>query len=80
MASMAGHPHGGLTHAAAIPTPHYAASPILGSPVAPSTTTATATVAPQGGANTAHPAASSLLVANLGPFCSEQELKDLFQR
>lgn len=61
----------GLTHHhAAIPTPHYAASPILGSPVAGSTGTPVSS-------SQSHPQ-SSLLVTNLGQFCSEQELKDLF--
>ncbi|KAI0232809.1 hypothetical protein LSAT2_016914 [Lamellibrachia satsuma] len=54
-----------------VPHPHLATSPVLGSPVAGSPvmqTMMTATNAP----------CSTLFVANLGPFCSEQELKELF--
>ena len=70
------HPHMNMnmTHPTAVtPTvlPHpqlSAASPMLGSPVG--TATSAAQNAP----------CSTLFVANLGPFCSEQELKDLFGR
>ncbi|XP_013420785.1 uncharacterized protein LOC106181061 isoform X2 [Lingula anatina] len=50
----------------AIPHPHLATSPVLGSPVS------------NGNASPNAPC-STLFVANLGQFCSEQELKELFQ-
>lgn len=70
------HPHSPMPHPAAVtpavvPHPHLAAaaapSPMLGSPVSNTTSTANAPC-------------STLFVANLGPLCSEQELKDLFAR
>ena len=83
MASIAGghQTHPALAHpAAAIPTPHLAASPVLGSPVPgqtqPSVTVSSASCMAPGTA--AHN--NTLFVTNLGPFCSEQELKDLFSR
>ena len=65
--------HAGLQHSAAgiphtaMPNPHLAASAML------SPTTA---VTSANGVTSSQ----NLLVSNLGPFCSEQELKDLFNR
>ncbi|KAM7315695.1 protein couch potato [Ixodes scapularis] len=53
---------------ATIPPPHLVASPALASPVGSTSSTA------------ATPPCSTLFVANLGQFVSEQELKDLFGR
>ncbi|KAK2184725.1 hypothetical protein NP493_255g02037 [Ridgeia piscesae] len=55
-----------------VPHPHLATSPVMGSPVAGSPS-----VMPTMMAATNAPC-STLFVANLGPFCSEQELKELF--
>jgi hypothetical protein len=68
---------------AAVPHPHLAASPVLGSPLANSTGSPVSTVSvggTGGQASTHTTPCSTLFVANLGPFCSEQELKDLFSR
>ena len=75
--AMAGHP------TAALPHPHLAASPVLGSPLATSTGSPVSSVSLGGAggqASTHTVPCSTLFVANLGPFCSEQELKDLFSR
>lgn len=57
--------------AAALPHHHHIPSPVLGSPVG-ATTLTTALQCPTNGP------CSTLFVANLGAFCSEHELKELF--
>lgn len=64
-ASMIAHP---ATVQATVPHPQIAATPILTSPVGTNNSSATQPNAP----------CSTLFVANLGQFSSEQELKDLF--
>ena len=66
-ASMIAHP---ATVQATVPHPQIAATPILTSPVGTNNSSATQPNAP----------CSTLFVANLGQFSSEQELKDLFSR
>ncbi|XP_036368350.1 protein couch potato isoform X15 [Octopus sinensis] len=65
--SMIAHPS---TVQATVPHPQIAATPILTSPVGTNSTTPSQPNAP----------CSTLFVANLGQFSSEQELKDLFSR
>ncbi len=75
--ALPGHP------SAAVPPPHMAASPVLASPVGTNVTTASASLSLSPlSANHAssNVPCSTLFVANLGTFCSEQELKDLFSR
>ncbi|KAJ8311549.1 hypothetical protein KUTeg_010904 [Tegillarca granosa] len=60
---------------AALPHPPIAATPILTSPISTMSTTPTSTVSALGCQNAP---CSTLFVANLGQFSSEQELKDLF--
>ncbi|ELU06415.1 hypothetical protein CAPTEDRAFT_112394, partial [Capitella teleta] len=75
--AMSGHHAAAMN--SAVPHPHMAASPVLGSPVGGATSTSTLTSPSLATATSTHAPCSTLFVANLGPFCSEQELKDLFQ-
>ncbi|XP_064596338.1 U1 small nuclear ribonucleoprotein A-like [Liolophura sinensis] len=62
----------GMTHAITPAPPHVATSPILGSPISSTST-------PPSVPGAHNSPCSTLFVANLGQFSSEQELKDIFK-
>ena len=77
LAAHVAHTGAGMTHAAMPPAaPQFAASAMLASPT---TAVTSASAAAAAAAHNNQPS-NALFVSNLGPFCTEQELKDLFNR